>query len=224
VTVGGATVAIAAGSDGAAIAQAINAANITGYSATYDATNGVTLSNSAGNVAADLSAIGLSGTVASTNYAAPTGNDQFSIAVGTASQQIDLADGTYTADALADEINRAIDGGALKGLVRASVNEGKIEFKTTATGEDADVTLTEVTGNTGLSNLGFTTGDTDAGAAAGPGTDSVESINISTAGGAQDAIAIIDAAINEIDQTRGDLGAIQNRFASTISNLDNISE
>jgi|TARA_R100000081_G_C4815447_1_gene174594 flagellin len=60
------------------------------------------------------------------------------------------------------------------------------------------------------------------------GTDSkfasVESIDISTAGGAQSAIDIIDAAIGDIDDQRANLGAIQNRFDSTISNLQNIGE
>jgi len=41
---------------------------------------------------------------------------------------------------------------------------------------------------------------------------------------AQTAIDIIDKAIGKIDSQRGDLGAIQNRFESTIANLQNISE
>lgn len=53
---------------------------------------------------------------------------------------------------------------------------------------------------------------------------SVKDINISTAGGAQSAIDVIDAALSEIDSRRADLGAVQNRFESTISNLNNISE
>ena len=34
----------------------------------------------------------------------------------------------------------------------------------------------------------------------------------------------LDAAISAIDSSRGDLGAVQNRFESTIANLQNISE
>jgi flagellin len=34
----------------------------------------------------------------------------------------------------------------------------------------------------------------------------------------------VDAAIAKIDTIRGDLGAVQNRFESTIANLSNISE
>ena len=49
-------------------------------------------------------------------------------------------------------------------------------------------------------------------------------MNISTQAGAQNAISVIDAAIGQIDSQRADLGAIQNRFQSTISNLQSISE
>ena len=56
--------------------------------------------------------------------------------------------------------------------------------------------------------------------------DSVAGIDISgsSSAGAQDAIAVIDAAIAGIDSQRADLGAIQNRFEHTISNLANIQE
>ena len=52
----------------------------------------------------------------------------------------------------------------------------------------------------------------------------VSSIDITTMDGSQKAIDIIDKALGKIDEQRGDLGAIQNRFESTISNLKNISE
>ncbi|WP_268244234.1 flagellin, partial [Shewanella litoralis] len=52
--------------------------------------------------------------------------------------------------------------------------------------------------------------------------DDVDSIDISTDDGAQNAIAVIDAAIAGIDSQRADLGAIQNRMNFTISNLSNI--
>ncbi len=184
-------------------------------------TDGDQITLTGGDAATLFGATG-SGSTASTAGS----NNAFQIAVnGGAAQTITLADGTYTADALADEINRRIDAnGTLKGEVRATVNEGKLEFKTTDTDVASSITFTAVASNTGLSNLGFTDAQTAAGAAAGPGTSSVESIDISTAAGAQSAIATIDAAISEIDATRGDLGAIQNRFTSTISNLKNIAE
>ncbi|MBL4832898.1 MAG: flagellin [Pseudomonas sp.] len=54
--------------------------------------------------------------------------------------------------------------------------------------------------------------------------DSVEDVDISTAVGAQNAISVIDGAVAAIDSQRADLGAIQNRLDSTISNLQSIGE
>jgi flagellin len=54
----------------------------------------------------------------------------------------------------------------------------------------------------------------------------VEDIDISgiTSEGAQSAIEVIDAALSQIDNSRANLGAIQNRFSHTISNLANVQE
>ncbi len=54
--------------------------------------------------------------------------------------------------------------------------------------------------------------------------NTVSDVDISTADGAQRAIAVIDNALQNIDAQRADLGAVQNRFDNTISNLQNISE
>ena len=63
-----------------------------------------------------------------------------------------------------------------------------------------------------------------ADAANGSSLQSVDDIDISTVAGASNAIKSIDGAIGMIDRMRGDLGALQNRFESTISNLQNVSE
>ncbi|NMF48514.1 flagellin [Pseudoalteromonas arctica] len=52
----------------------------------------------------------------------------------------------------------------------------------------------------------------------------VSDVSITTQTGAQDALAAIDGAIASIDSQRADLGAIQNRFGHTISNLANVAE
>ncbi len=54
--------------------------------------------------------------------------------------------------------------------------------------------------------------------------EEVTAINISDIQGANDALKIVDAALGKIDAQRGDLGALQNRFESTISNLQNVAE
>ena len=52
----------------------------------------------------------------------------------------------------------------------------------------------------------------------------INTLSISSVGGASAALASIDSAIKTIDSTRADLGALQNRFQSTIRNLSNIVE
>jgi flagellin len=54
--------------------------------------------------------------------------------------------------------------------------------------------------------------------------DSVKDIDLTTELGSQSAIAVIDDALAQIDSQRADLGAVQNRFGHTISNLANIQE
>ena len=53
---------------------------------------------------------------------------------------------------------------------------------------------------------------------------SVGSLSVADVGSASAALAAVDAAISTIGATRADLGALQNRFESTIRNLSNISE
>lgn len=53
---------------------------------------------------------------------------------------------------------------------------------------------------------------------------SITDTDITSASGSQDAISVIDKAISNIDAQRADLGAVQNRFDSTVSNLQSISE
>jgi flagellin len=53
---------------------------------------------------------------------------------------------------------------------------------------------------------------------------SISTLSIATVAGASSALAALDNAIKAIDSKRADLGAIQNRFQSTIRNLSNIVE
>lgn len=103
--------------------------------------------------------------------------------------------------------------------------------KGTASGTPASITITDATTN----GAGSNTAATVFGAAAAAGatgtttstpaaTRTVDSIDVTDADGAQDAIEIIDGAIKQIDSQRADLGAVQNRFENTIANLQSISE
>ncbi|WP_425415848.1 flagellin [Pelobacter seleniigenes] len=54
--------------------------------------------------------------------------------------------------------------------------------------------------------------------------NSINNVDITTVDGAANAIDSIDGALAQIDSMRGNLGAVQNRFESTIANLSNVSE
>lgn len=58
----------------------------------------------------------------------------------------------------------------------------------------------------------------------GYATVTMDEIDVSTNAGANTAITSIDLAISQIDTMRGELGAVQNRFESTIANLANVTE
>lgn len=52
----------------------------------------------------------------------------------------------------------------------------------------------------------------------------VDTLSVSTVDNAQSMISILDDMIAAVDSKRAELGAIQNRFGSSITNLSNISE
>ncbi len=52
----------------------------------------------------------------------------------------------------------------------------------------------------------------------------VDTIDVKTVGGAQESVAIVDAALRFVDSHRAEIGAFQNRFGHAISNLENIDE
>jgi flagellin len=54
--------------------------------------------------------------------------------------------------------------------------------------------------------------------------DTVNDIDVTTVGGSQQSVAILDSALKYVDSHRAELGAFQNRFGHAISNLDNINE
>ncbi|QNU16362.1 flagellin [Thermomonas sp. XSG] len=126
-----------------------------------------------------------------------------------------IEDVTVTADAagaakLAAAINkRSGDTGVFAIVDGATVNLQALKA-------DTDT----VVGGT-VANSGLTAATTAA--SAGTATQ-VEDLNISTFLGAQRAISIADKALTAVNSSRAELGAIQNRFSSVISNLNTTSE
>lgn len=56
------------------------------------------------------------------------------------------------------------------------------------------------------------------------GYESVNDLDIGSAGGAQRAVSVLDTALQYVDSYRAELGALQNRFSHAINNLDNVHE
>ena len=65
------------------------------------------------------------------------------------------------------------------------------------------------------------TGGVDAGVT---GTRTVDALSVASREEAVITIGSVDAALEDVDTIRGGLGAIQNRFESTIANLNNVAE
>ncbi|KXF81295.1 flagellin [Enterovibrio coralii] len=66
---------------------------------------------------------------------------------------------------------------------------------------------------------------TSLGIASGAGAGvTAQDLDVSSVGGAQMAVGVIDSAMQYIDSQRADLGAKQNRLSHTISNLSNVQE
>lgn len=134
-----------------------------------------------------------------------------------------------------DTASMTVQGYAFGGVVGTDEAGGAVTVD--AAGETANVTgdisfdtkaLTAALYSSEIAG-GITTSATDAD---GAGTventvdviKSVADVDISKVSGAQDAVAILDAALQKIDNQRADLGAVQNRFENTIANLQNIGE
>ncbi len=127
---------------------------------------------------------------------------------------------------------------ALTTAINAKIGETGVYAETTTTA--GQITLTsvkesvdkdgkwsamKVTAGTSTGVTGYNSGALD-GTATAPATGGkmLKDVNISTVPGAQQALEIVDKALSAINNTRADLGAIQNRFTSVVANLQTSTE
>ncbi len=160
------------------------------------------------------SAIGTVNTIGGAGFDMTTDPDDVSINFDNGT---DLGDVIVAAGSTVQEAADAINNGNIDG-VSAFVNAtGQLQVLSS----NGDVTMAEttaaVTNTLGLDTL-VTIDETAATATtlAGVGVDTVANANF--------AIARIDSALTAVNGLRGNLGAIQNRFESTIVNLQTVSE
>jgi flagellin len=119
-----------------------------------------------------------------------------------------------TSDAIVASINSASTG------VMASKNaDGTLNLFA-----DKDITVKDGSAGTGLAALGLTTVANAGTKKATTMETSVSDLNILSAAASQQAIQALDGALQQIDSQRSQLGAVQNRFASTVANLQSISQ
>lgn len=100
------------------------------------------------------------------------------------------------------------------------------DFKVTkADGSSMTIAVTNAAADASadFTGTGFS-GTVNNGTAAGGAQTGFTNLDISTTGGADNAILAMDAALKAVNTSRADLGAIQNRFSSVISNLSTSSE
>ena len=98
----------------------------------------------------------------------------------------------------------AAGGGAALGQNGIAVSKGTLTLDSAASFSTSDASGWGMTGSSDLK--------------------SVANIDVSTFDGAQQAIKIADAALAKVDDQRSQLGALQSRFDSTISNLQSTNQ
>lgn len=123
-----------------------------------------------------------------------------------------------------DDITVTLDSvTTVAGTMSFTTNDGSNIAAAAEAAQQIGVGEVTLSGDNGFSFTGAGT-DVFATATGNSVLDQVDNIDISTQSGSQSAINVIDGALSKIDSNRADLGAIQNRLNSTISNLGNIIE
>ena len=115
------------------------------------------------------------------------------------------AETVFSTQAITDDATDTADSG--------TITQGTLTFK----GSVSLQASSDVTINTGQAFIGFSSGSLSA-------TGSLESQSVTSIDNANNTILAVDAALNTVNTLRSTLGAVQNRFESTIANLQATSE
>ena len=223
ININGTNVALAKDADMAAIATAITAQSATtGVSAAVSAEGRLELTSVDGKAiklgngtspAADGK--GGAGALAKLGLSAGTteaklGSDTSVSLNGT---EVKFTAGSTMAD-IVTSINSASTG------VTASIDKTDNSLKLFST---KDITIADGSSGNGLATLGLTAASATKTTAVTMDT-TVADLSILKSETAQQTIQALDGAIQQIDTQRSQLGAVQNRFTSTVANLQSITE
>ena len=226
VTVGGQLFDLGSVADDAkAIANALNSAGISGLVVTANETTAAGQASSVDGALNDSDSIEINGTTINlTNSGDAATNRQLALDAINAQSAVtgvraeDNGSGVDLVAADGRNITTAFTGGNA-----ATADDYGLAADGTV-GGTLDISYKAPAGVTG--DFEYTTGfdaafTTQTITAAGT---AINAIDIGTVGGANTAITSIDAALDSINSARADLGAVQNRFESTITNIATTSE
>ncbi|MDP1697199.1 MAG: flagellin [Xanthomonadaceae bacterium] len=174
-----------------------------------------------------VDASGTTGTASTITIANETGTDLFGAtsATGTAATTgATLAAGNFTlqsgTDAAVDITGTFANAADLANAINTSAAGGAGKVVAVASSDGTSIALTSGTDFT----IGGTAVPTGFTAATTAVTGSLNTVNVGTVASANDAIQRADTALSAVSTLRSSLGAIQNRFESTISNLQAVSQ
>jgi flagellin len=227
---GGTTAAFgyAANDDAAAIAAAINA-NASSIGITATASNSATLG---GLVSAGTVTMTLNGTAISAAITNPTDMTELMAAINGASGSTGVT-ATFTSSSNKNELTLTTTDGRDISILDFN-NSGAtktVDFSgVTLTGgaaTDSSIKTGTVLMSSSKGQITTANAAADVFGVAGVNTSAFEAVanlDISSAAGASAALDVIDAALDQVNSSRADLGAVQNRFSSTIQSLMTTSE
>ncbi|KRG78915.1 flagellin [Stenotrophomonas ginsengisoli] len=152
-----------------------------------------------------------------------TGNDGNAITIA----DVEVPAGASDADtqkaataALAVTINDKMD---MTG-VYAKVNTAGTGIELASIRDNTTNSIAVTDGTWTASAGGTVAAPTAAAVTAATTTEYVAGLDVSSFLGSQQVLSVIDNALTEVNSSRADMGAIQNRFSSTIANLSTTSE
>lgn len=129
--------------------------------------------------------------------------------------KIDGFEGDAAAPATATAIAEAVNKQSSEHGVFATVAGGALTLNSVS-GKEIKLEFADDAVRTAVGLL-----DTNSAASTG---NSVSDLDVSTTASAQKAVDTLDAALEQINSTRADLGAVNNRLDFTVSNLANVAE
>ena len=196
--------AIFSGAGNVGVGQTLTSAQVAAQINLFSGTTGVT---------ASVNSVAANGTIGALVLSNSDGSDIVTtqtVALGIAGSTGGAAGAAGAGTGLGTTLALAGTGSTLKGTVTLTDSQA--------------VTFTDVGTAGGTATLGFTAGQATSLATTGGATSTLANQNVLTVAGANSTISSIDSALATVSAFQSQLGAIQNRFTSAVSNLTSTAQ